>query len=405
MGILIGWISLISFADCNFQTSQEKERLSVQHTRLLEVPIKIAGTLRERAQLKIAEWRMGGDSYIDEVCNLIIALSENQKSTTEITDNWNWAGSYIFDEVAFQSFMSYTLIIQEEQDDLVAYLTVDGQCTMRRMKAKVLMEENNNKITLECCEDYMDEGYYVGKILLSLTKQDGILITEWETIKPLIIAHEKPGPYFNKVTEITAENQEVRKIYHEFIDGKSSIAGMKIFDICTPTGEPDKRYKTDYTILDCNGDGIPELCIQTGREFYVFSHKDGKADILVAYFSDSSEYEVLKDGAFVYCPVDAIGTGHHRQDYYCYFRLDALGNEVDKIKFYWTDINENNIYDDSDEYGFKILGDEEKEYDMEKSSCTKEEWFEKTRKYLYTDENGKEQIRNQVDWITYCEKR
>ena len=35
--------------------------------------------------------------------------------------------------------------------------------------------------------------------------------------------------------------------------------------------------------------------------------------------------------------------------------------------------------------------------------CTQEEWYEQTREYLYTDEEGRYQIRNQVEWLRYCE--
>ena len=56
------------------------------------------------------------------------------------------------------------------------------------------------------------------------------------------------------------------------------------------------------------------------------------------------------------------------------------------------DANQNLLCDDDDEFVFD--GD----------SCTKEEWFAKTRKYLFTDEDGREQIRNQAEWTVYCEE-
>lgn len=41
-----------------------------------------------------------------------------------------------------------------------------------------------------------------------------------------------------------------------FIDGKISVDGWNIIEISTPTGEPERQYRTDYTIVDVTGDGI-----------------------------------------------------------------------------------------------------------------------------------------------------
>lgn len=78
-------------------------------------------------------------------------------------------------------------------------------------------------------------------------------------------------------------------------------------------------------------------------------------------------------------------------DYYSYFELDDSGNEINKLVFSWSDDNEN------------LMCDEEDQFMFDGESCTKEEWFARTRKYLFTDEEGKEQIRNQAEWTVYCE--
>ena len=52
------------------------------------------------------------------------------------------------------------------------------------------------------------------------------------------------------------------KAYNEFLDGKRSCANEDIFSLITPTREPERRYLTDYYIVDITGDGIPELYVQ-----------------------------------------------------------------------------------------------------------------------------------------------
>lgn len=49
------------------------------------------------------------------------------------------------------------------------------------------------------------------------------------------------------------------------------------------------------------------------------------------------------------------------------------------------------------------IPDEEDDFFFDGSSCTREEWYDMTREYLYTDENGREQIRNKAEMTLYCE--
>lgn len=48
---------------------------------------------------------------------------------------------------------------------------------------------------------------------------------------------------------------------------------------------------------------------------------------------------------------------------------------------------------------FQSAFDEADDYEFKSKECTMEEWIEKTRDYLYTDENGVEQVRGAVEWI------
>ena len=71
--------------------------------------------------------------------------------------------------------------------------------------------------------------------------------------------------------------------------------------------------------------------------------------------------------------------------------MDKSGYEIKNHSFYWNENNGNYIPDEGDDFFF------------DGNACTLDEWYDRTREYLYTDEEGREQIRNQVEWTTYCE--
>ena len=173
--------------------------------------------------------------------------------------------------------------------------------------------------------------------------------------------------------------------YRQFIDGRRSINGGNIYELAMPTGEPDRRYPTSYAIIDVNGDGIPELNIQTAREFNVYSFENGEITFLGLFMPSLYGYCILKNGAYM-CYSDRFSTCS-----YSYFELDELGNKINELGFYWNENNGNYIPDEEDDFFF------------DGNACSMEEWYDRTRKYLYTDRNGREQIRNQVEWTTYCE--
>ncbi len=175
--------------------------------------------------------------------------------------------------------------------------------------------------------------------------------------------------------------------YHEFIEGRRSIGNSNIYRLAMPTGEPDRRYNTRYAIIDSNGDYIPELHIQTARELTIISFVEGELKWLVFFSNKPTQNCLLKNGAYIWW----WDTGGTMGNGYTYFELDESGNKINDVTFYWEDSNENHMCDEDDEFCFDDI------------ICTKEEWFARTRKYLYTDEEGREQISNQVEWTLYCE--
>jgi hypothetical protein len=109
----------------------------------------------------------------------------------------------------------------------------------------------------------------------------------------------------------------------------------------------------------------------------------------IFYSSSAGSYHLLKNGMIVYNGYEKPEFGN----YYRYFTLDNTGKEVDKLSFMWRDTNNNIAFDNDDTY----------EFNGEK--CTMQEWFEKTKGYIYINEKGVDQLCNEADWIRYCEAK
>ena len=179
------------------------------------------------------------------------------------------------------------------------------------------------------------------------------------------------------------------KAYNEFLAGKRSCMNEDIFALITPTGEPERRRSTSYYIVDITGDGIPELYVRE-HVHTIFTFRDGDMKWLkILYSSSDGSYHLLKNGMIVYKGYEKPEFGN----YYRYFTLDNTGKEVDKLSFMWRDTNNNIAFDNDDTY----------EFNGEK--CTMQEWFEKTKGYIYINENGVDQLCNEADWIRYCEAK
>lgn len=171
-------------------------------------------------------------------------------------------------------------------------------------------------------------------------------------------------------------------MYNEFLDGKITVDGIDIYFLTTPSGEPNKHYATKYAFFDSNGDKIPELHINSARYYYILSLINNKL-IILKDLSPYPQYYALKNGGFI---SHRFGTAP-MSDEYNYLILDFLGNEVWEINFSKYDKDNNGIYDNKDDYIFDGV------------NVTNEIWDALTERYLYTDKNGIEQIRNEIEWV------
>ena len=187
-----------------------------------------------------------------------------------------------------------------------------------------------------------------------------------------------------------SESRAAVLAYRKFLAGERSVGNEDIYDLITPTGEPDKKYAASYCIWDVDGDGIPELHILSGREYKIYSYEDGEMFLFQAFFSRPWEYVLLESSAFL--NLDYRGYEDGEICYYYYFELDENGDEVNALRFEWKDTNVNNVYDVEDAFWFAD------------SACTLEDWMAKTEKYLYVTEEGVVEVKNPVEWTAYVEQ-
>lgn len=179
------------------------------------------------------------------------------------------------------------------------------------------------------------------------------------------------------------------KMYQEFIEGERTASGWDIKILSTPTGEPERRVETKYTMVDVNGDGIPELHVYGARsEYVIFSVKDGGMYQIGGFQSYMCEYHPLENGAFLFKENDRF---EDYGEYYKYFELDASGEPINEVKFSW-------VSRDTDYWTYQ----EKDIYEFDGQTCTYEEWYALTRRYLQTTVTGGEAVRNAAEWTRYC---
>jgi len=73
------------------------------------------------------------------------------------------------------------------------------------------------------------------------------------------------------------------------------------------------------------------------------------------------------------------------ESYNC-FLLDYSGHELFDLHFSRYDCNQDGIFDEKDEYTFDGV------------EVSLGQWMQLTRKYLYTNEEGNEQVKDEIEW-------
>lgn len=180
--------------------------------------------------------------------------------------------------------------------------------------------------------------------------------------------------------EIT-KNKDVMEAYQQFLDGEITVDDINIDTLSIPTGEPERRYGTYYAYQDSDGDGVPELHINSSRYYTVLSYKNNELYVWTS-FMPYPYYTGLNDGAFMSYDSRVY------MMYYRYFILNYSGETVFEVIFSKEAKDGNGILD---------------QYVFDGVTVTKEIWEELTERYLYVDVDGIERIRNEIEWTVLFE--
>ena len=179
--------------------------------------------------------------------------------------------------------------------------------------------------------------------------------------------------------DIADREEDEYKLYMDFLNGgKTTASGMSIDEIIIPTGEPERRYFTDYTFFDSDEDGFVELHVRSARYYYIIDCEKG--ELSTWKFLDPRT-ELLNNGDFLYHRPG----GAPPHDDYEYIKVNKEGETIWSIWFACYDDNIDGKFDERDKY-----------YGEKGEEISYEEWLELKWKYLDvgTDE---------ICWITLTE--
>lgn len=185
-----------------------------------------------------------------------------------------------------------------------------------------------------------------------------------------------PGPEM----EDTADREEEEyKLYMDFLNGEKITAdGMSIDEIIIPTGEPERRYFTDYTFFDSDEDGFVELHVRSARYYYIIDCEKG--GLRTWKFLDPRT-ELLNNGDFLYIHVGGAPLHYNYQ----YIKVNKEGETIWSISFACYDDDLDGQFDEKDTY-----------YNENNEEMSYEEWLELKQKYIDVGTDD-------ICWITLTE--
>jgi len=255
----------------------------------------------------------------------------------------------------------------------------------KAMKSKRYFDEYHQKYFFRVTREQYDQlvaGYFKS---IDLAYQQTLALTyTYEEMLSDCYQQETEEKSSNKqISEKASDIERIKIIFREFLCGKRKAKeGEDIDSLTIPTGEHGQRYSTKYAFFDSNGDGNPELHINSSRYYVIYTVQDEELTIWKD-LSPNLYYFALKNGAFVsYKPGSA--PMHEIYNYHIY---NFAGDEVWNIPFSCYDSNENGSYDEDDEYLFHNI------------KVTQKQWEELTAKYLCRDSDGGLNIKNEIEWI------
>lgn len=189
----------------------------------------------------------------------------------------------------------------------------------------------------------------------------------------------------DKALDETEKIKKTMELYQLFLDGEISVEYdgelLNAFTLGIPKGEPEKRSSVSYSYLDINGDGAPELILSFARQYLYLSVKDEELFVWRYVFFSFPLYITERREHISQVWAGIVGA---EESYNCYL-LDYSGYELYNLQFSRFDANQDGNFDENDEYTFDNV------------KVSKEQWVQLTRKYLYTDDEGNEQIKDKIE--------
>lgn len=190
----------------------------------------------------------------------------------------------------------------------------------------------------------------------------------------------------DKELDQSEEQRKIMELYQLFLDGEVSVEYegevLNTFILGVPKGEPEKRASILYSLFDVNGDGSPELILAFARQYLYLSVEDEELFVWRFVFSNFPLHITERKEHISQAWAGIVGG---EESYNCYL-LDYSGNEIFNLNFSRYDYSQDGNFDDKDEYTFAGV------------RVSREQWMQLTRKYLYTDEAGNEQIKDEIEW-------
>jgi hypothetical protein len=153
-------------------------------------------------------------------------LVEEKQGVVVSYDPASWIGEYQFHEFVERTdyvtgewmppfMMGIVVNIYEWEGKLYAYIAADGRMFSGRARAIIAYSEN--EIHLLYDEDMKGGGNYAGiykrSHMLSFERRDNKLLTSWGRVRPMLIANESSGVYFE-----FDPNAEFDTSVHEDVD-------------------------------------------------------------------------------------------------------------------------------------------------------------------------------------------
>lgn len=260
-------------------------------------------------------------------------------------------------------------------------------CLFLLLGCSSVEELSNEPFVSEYMENISDTGAYVQENVIEseiTEKQEESDISENNLYDGM------DASVLMEVEDSEAIKQKALVAYQEYIDSDEML------EYATPIGEPGRRYLTEYLIWDVNGDGIPELHLNNGREYFIYTYSV-EEDKAVWWKTFYPNLHLRQDNILIYQWSDSTPAGW--EIVFNCFSIDQNGEEIEIAYIRMCDTNNDGKYDETDSYALDAQSD-----------CSFAEWKMVAEQYLEFNAEGiiiekALQYLNLVEWTIYCEAK